>query len=220
MAKYLIKTCESRRWYVEQFLIPSMVDQGISRSDIIFYFDINKVGCLETSMSAFAISEEFNCEGVWYLQDDVIISNDFKAVTEKYDGMYDIICGFCRSTDPHRDIKGITNINHMWYSFPCLYVSKEIAVACAKWFYEDVVYNPEYRLWVNARKYDDSIFDIYVQDFKSDASVFLIYPNIVDHIDYLIGGSVVNAIRSDIMKSDYFDKQLVENLREKLSKTY
>ena len=32
--KYMIHTCEARLWYVEEYLIPSMLKQGIKEDDI------------------------------------------------------------------------------------------------------------------------------------------------------------------------------------------
>jgi len=37
--KYMIHSCNSRLWYVEQYLIPSMIKQNIPREDIILFND-------------------------------------------------------------------------------------------------------------------------------------------------------------------------------------
>ena len=44
MPKYLIHCCNDRMWYVKEFLIPSMIKQGISTDDIFIYQDKNKIG--------------------------------------------------------------------------------------------------------------------------------------------------------------------------------
>ena len=77
MAQYLIHTYPKRLWYVEQYLIPSMLAQGIDKASIIVYNDVNKEGNLLSCMKAFA-SVNNDDNGTWHLQDDVLICKDFK----------------------------------------------------------------------------------------------------------------------------------------------
>ena len=57
-----------------------------------------------------------------------------------------------------------------------------------------------------SKKYDDTMFHIFVEDYFSDAKILNLYPNLVDHIDYLIGGSIVNYIRPEKeTHAAYFD---------------
>ena len=90
MSKYLIHTMPKRMWYVCGYLIPSMVSQGIDRDDIKIFNDVHHLGCLHACMRVFS---ELPDEGqTWHLQDDVIISKDFKQVTET--SFETIACGF------------------------------------------------------------------------------------------------------------------------------
>ena len=77
MARYLIHACPRRMWYVEEYLIPSMLKQGIAKGDIRVYNDKEGEGNLRACMKAFAL-----CEGIpggtWHLQDDVCICRNFK----------------------------------------------------------------------------------------------------------------------------------------------
>ena len=44
--RYMIHSCNQREWYVDNFLIPSMIAQGISEDDIYKYNDTRKDGNL------------------------------------------------------------------------------------------------------------------------------------------------------------------------------
>ena len=214
MAKYLIRCCNRRYEYVTKYLVPSMITQGIKEDNIKVYLDVNNEGCLESCMKAFS-SVPDDDEGTWHLQDDIIISSDFRICTEKYnDG---IVCGYCWEKDRYKEVSGFVDADHMWYSFPCIRIPNKIARGCAKWYYDFVINSNEYHIWVNAKKYDDSVFDIYVKDYcRGTVMILNLEPNIVDHIDYLIGGSVINYMRSEVQTraAHFEDKYLVDKLAE------
>ena len=50
MAKYLIHACPKRMWYVQEYLVPSLLKQGIYESDISVYNDIDGLGNLKACM--------------------------------------------------------------------------------------------------------------------------------------------------------------------------
>ena len=52
--KYMIHCCPKRMWYVEEYLIPSMLRQGIDRDSIIIWND-NKGGEIK-SLGITAVS--------------------------------------------------------------------------------------------------------------------------------------------------------------------
>lgn len=202
MAKYLIHSYEKRQWYVEKYLIPSMVEQGIDRGDIDVFEDDGTLGCLEAFMQSCLLLEG---KGTWHLQDDVIICSQFKRWTEEYEGDR-VVCGFC-SRYSDRCPAGLVYPELMWYSFPCIYIPDTLAREFATWFYRETIHNPEYRLWINKRKYEDSIFQIYLQDYYGADQVLNLAPNIVNHIDYLLGGSIVNTDRHDgLVLAKYWDE--------------
>lgn len=214
MAKYRIQTCKARLWYVEDYLIPSMIKQGIDRNDITIYLDADDEGCLLSRMKNFLQADS----DAWYLQDDVIISSDFKKRTEEVeDGT--IACGFVVVQQRSYTSIGMVPKIDMWYSFPCIRVPRSIANGCAQWYFEFVTHNSQYRMWIREKKRDDSIFWIYVQDYCDQVkTVFHMKPNIVDHVDYLIGGSTINQLRSYQAVSAYFNEpELIEELKVKLN---
>lgn len=195
MAKYLIHAIPQRMWYVNEYLIPSMTDQGISQDDISVVCDTEKKGCLEMFMQS---CQKLPKKGyTWHLQDDVIISSRFREETEKRRS--GIVCGLSTVYD-HGNPPGIVkDPTKMWYSFPCIRIPNDIAHECASWFYNDVVpdkSNTEYQQMIRSKKYDDSFFRAYIENYRTDVRILNLAPNIVDHIDYLIGGMVANKGRA------------------------
>lgn len=219
--KYLIHACTKRLKYVENYLIPSMVNQGIDGDNISVYIDKYEEGCLESCMHAFMSVDK---EGdTWHLQDDVIICSDFKERTEE-DYEEDIVCGYCYEKDGKKDYVGIVSLDQMWYSFPCIRISNKIARSCAKWYFNYAKFANEFHIWVKLKKYDDSIFDVYLERNWPDVRVLNLKPNIVDHIDYLIGGSLANVIREErethaaYFEDNYLVEELMRTLNENLNR--
>ena len=93
--RYMIHACPARMWYVKDFLIPSMMSQGIRGDDITVWNDSGGKGNLASCLESFASLKD-TPGGTWHLQDDVMICRDFAARTKELAGS-SIICGFCYS---------------------------------------------------------------------------------------------------------------------------
>ena len=95
--KYMIHSYSKRLWYVEKYLIPSMVEQGIDTSDIYVFNDSNNRGNLQAYLDSvdYILNNEklYKEDGIWHLQDDVIISSDFAKITytTKYEKSYSVV---------------------------------------------------------------------------------------------------------------------------------
>lgn len=214
MARYLIHSCNERQWYVEQYLIPSMLKQGIQENDITIYQDKEEKGCLDSCMHTFLNVPKDG--GTWHLQDDVVIASNFKEMTERYD--YGLVCGICTQFDGNMGY-GMTDVEGMWYSFPCIRIPNKVARRCAKWYYNESIHDLQYRMWIRKQKYDDSMFRRYLELHESKITVLNLYPNIVNHIDYLIGGSVINKIRDksiDTMAKYWIDDKTLQDIEKEL----
>lgn len=212
MAKYMIHACPKRMDYVERYLVPSMLEQGIKRSDIQIYNDTKKLGNLRACIDSFRLVAQKN-GGTWHLQDDIIISSKFKEVTEAESK--GIVCGFCNKYSKDM-LAGYRPVNDMWYSFPCIRIPNKIASEFIDWFYSSAVQN-KYRAYIEEGKYDDSLFRYFMLEKHSDMVVHNLCPNIVDNIDYFIGGSIVNYQRSNKEDADSIYFKEVE-LKWKLQK--
>ena len=214
--KYMIHTCNSRLWYVEQFLVPSMVEQGIKEKDIKVWLDKEEKGNLDAFMESARYCGKRK-GGMWHLQDDVVISSDFAERTK--DHMDAIQCGFCcKMFEQFADQTGKVISTYMWYSFPCIYIPNEIMGACADWFYYDVLRRGRYKELVREKKFDDEFFRRFIMQERTDTEVYNLVPNLVENIDYLIGGSVINGCRPGDVRAMYWeDPEAVEKLEKELS---
>jgi len=187
MSKYLIHACKNRRWYVEQYILPSMLEQGLKMDDIAVYVDDNNEGCLTSYIKSF---KKLTGKGTWHLQDDIVISKRFRELTQKYD--YGIVCGFCNCYDKSVTW-GYMEPERMWYSMSCIRIPDDMAIDFAEWLDTEEV-KKKYEPYIKANKHVDVLFREYViENYKTP--VLNLSPNLVNHVDYLIGGSVINATR-------------------------
>lgn len=210
---YMIHTCPQRAWYVYDYLIPSMLEQGIEREQITVFNDEVKLGNLRACMNSFLTLPEKG--GTWHLQDDVIICRDFKERTEKHNSGF--IAGFVSHRYEENTPTGIVNIGNMPWTFPCVRIPNKIARDCADWTLEYIVGNPVYAQKLRNGDGDDWAFKQYVQSYLKDKKCYNLKPSLVDHIDWLIGGSSLGTKRKEPTRARYFeDQDLVEELEKKL----
>lgn len=213
MAKYMIHAVPKRMWYVNDFLIPSMLKQGIDKKDISVYNDIKQDGNLRACLNAFS-----NCiypGGTWHLQDDVCICRDFKTLTEALD--FGLVCGFSSKLYDGEGRIGAVDSRDMWFSFPCIRIPNDYARECSSWVSQYIIGNPVYEeFWKNGVN-DDWAFRTYLKEFHPRDKAINLAPNLVDHIDYLIGGGTGKRKREKPCRSQYWkDDDLVEELENAL----
>ena len=214
--EYVIHAVPKRMWYVEGYLIPSMKEQGISEDRIRIWNDSFKKGNLISCMECF-----LDCGkrkgGTWHLQDDVVISSDFAEKTSVADDK--VMCGFCceKFEATTRNIGKVT-ADRMWYSFQCIYIPNSLAGECAEWFFNDAMHRKDNQNRVIQKKNDDWFWREFVLERHKNMEVINMNPNIADHIDFLVGGSLINQHRiNPITRAYYFkDTEQVTKLRGKL----
>ena len=216
--KYMIHACPPRMWYVEEFLIPSMKAQGIKDEEITVWNDEKMEGNLPAFLASMkACSKEPG--GTWHIQDDVIISRQFAELTKENDeGM---VCGFhCKNFQWQPATHGWVPANFMWYSFPCIRIPNDLAGRFVEWFENEGQYRQDAQQQLRDKKHDDWFFQVFVMDNEvaNGLRVLNMIPNLVDHVDYLIGGTLVNQARLiKVNRATYFpDPDLVDELEEKL----
>ena len=216
--KYIIHACLDRMWYIDDYLIPSMIDQGIDPSDIKVGCDTKRVGNLQSCMDIFSHITQIG--GTWHMQDDVIICRDFKKRTEEIsmEHSHDVVCGFVIEKDGNSKHVGYVKPQEMWWSFPCIWIPNNLARECVHWFYDVARYKSIYSWMIPTKKYDDYFFKEFMIVNYPDYKVLNLKPNLVDHIDYLLGGTVINKERKNKnVRAVWFeDLDLVENLEKKL----
>lgn len=210
--KVLIHACPKRMWYVDEFLIPSLKAQGID--DIEVWNDTEGKGNLQSCMESFA-ARTGNGD-TWHIQDDVLICKDFaKRCAELDKG---VVYGFCCESfkDDIRQ-RGTVHQPDSWHSFQCVRIPDQYARDCAEWFYTDAQYRYIFSEWVKTGKMDDSFFWSFMEDRHPYDLVYNVAPNLVEHVDLIIGGSVVNDQRGYWARSDWFeDDDLVNELIDQI----
>lgn len=215
--KYMIHTIPLREWYVDKYLIPSMLKQGIDREDITVYQDDKKDGNLKSCLKSFASLPEKG--HTWHLQDDVIISSKFAQTAYEWDLPFphDILCGFCSIYDKS-DIESVNKVEDMWYSFQCIRINNKLAHEFVDWVQQqEQDEDSKYWLQINNNMFDDYLFKSFIKEVHpDDLAIYNLKPNLVDHIDTLIGGSSLYQ-RNELMRSMYWEEpELIEELKKKL----
>ena len=212
----MIHACPAREWYVNEYLVPSIVDQGISRDEITIWMDRDGVGNLASCLESFAQCSKHDGE-TWHLQDDVIVCRDFAdRIRAEPDGL---ALGFCVDKyERGHIVEGPTMAYYMWQSsFPCLKIPNILAGEFVDWLVS-AQNRPEINKLVQTGKKDDTLFWIFMQENHKDMRVTNISPHLVDHVDWLIGGSTINQWREDIVRScRWNDENLITELSDKLA---
>lgn len=208
--KFMIHACPKRMWYVEEYLIPSMLAQGIPRSHIKVWNDEAKKGCLVSCYEAFA-----SCTGdgaTWHIQDDVILCHNFYERCKQYDG--GVVYGFCSpyfSDDPQ--VFGAVYAEDMWNSFQCVRIPDAIAREAVEWCRTVAPTWTFLMPLVKANKGDDTIFHEFFVTKHGTEMATNAKPCLVDHVDWVIGGSIVNEWRGYIVRAAHWeDEDLVQDL--------
>ena len=222
MPKYLIHCCNGRMWYVKDFLIPSMIKQGVSSDDILIYQDKNDIGNLRAfidSCNKLVIQCRKNgIDGVWHLQDDVVICKDFAERTKQYDD--GIVCGFTCLYD-NKPTPGKFKIfeEKMWFSFPCIRIPTSILTDFVNWANANLWQSKFFNSCVRQNKNDDLVFREWLYDNYFNESELNLAPNLVNHIDTLIGGSEINSQRDpefNTMSVFWDDEKTITDLKKAL----
>lgn len=191
--RVLIHAVQSRMWYVKDFLVPSLESQGILPEIVI---DTGR-GNLRSCMDSFMDSPKDG--GTWHLQDDVIICRDFGERIKRHNK--GLVLGFHSGKD-----------NGFPCSFPCIRIPNDYARKCAEWFFSEGQY--KYPMYARTGKMDDTFFRLYLEENPRHYEV--LHPCLVDHIDFLIGGSV--CVNVWPVRAAEFDKGLVDELQQALKK--
>ena len=208
--KVMIHAMPKRMWYVNQFLVPSLIAQGITP---VVYCDDAGRGNLCACLDSFSTMRG---DGTWHIQDDVIISKRFAELAEANDT--GVCNGFCHvpwEDDPN--ITGTVYPPDLWHSFQCVRIPDDMARDFAEW-----VKTGDHSSWadiqIRRNQGDDFLFREYFQTFHGRETARNIAPNMVDHIDFIIGGSIINQWRGHPARAELWeDEDLVERLQAQLN---
>lgn len=215
--RVMIHACPDRLWYVNEFLVPDLTDQGVT--EITVWNDERRQGNLRSCMAAFA-----SCTGdggTWHIQDDALIASDFAERAADAQGDR-IVCGFVSDAyGPDPTLKGEVYMADMWNSFLCIYIPDRIARECAEW-YSTGAWKKDATadLWTlhELGSGDDWFFREYMQTHHGRDKAINLAPNLVDHIDWMIGGSIDSRYREFTARAAWFaDADRVEQLQQRIT---
>ena len=213
----LVHACPKRMWYVEEILVPMLREQGAD--EIRIWNDVEGRGNLISCMESFrSLSGD---GGPWHLQDDVLPCRDFVTRCRQHDE--GVVYGFCCEQfldDPHQT--GRVYMEDAWHSFQCVRIPDKYARGCAEWFFSGAWedwHEPELDVLQAVGAGDDTFFRNYLLCRHGTETAVNLTPNLVEHVDLLIGGSVVNEWRSCWARAHYWDDwELVDELAAALEK--
>lgn len=205
--RVLIHAVPNRMWYVEKFLAPSLEAQGL---EPVIWNDSAGYGCLESCLRSFEAGL-----ADWHIQDDVLICRDFSEKIKDLDG---VVNGFCHAQfGDNPEAVGKIYPPDLWHGFPCVRIPIGMTKEFVKWV-KGTHHTDTGAVWnIEHNKGDDYLFRL----FFTTAHKYDMATNIplVEHVDLLIGGSVVSEWRSYWCRNTLWnDEALVDELCEKLNK--
>lgn len=188
-------------------IIKELTFQGVHIRDILGYTDTKYEGNLPAAINSYIMLEHEildPSEMIWHLQDDVEIAPDFveRIKDLQFRHATGIICGFCSVYDKGVP-PGLRKPESMWHSFPCIRIPVWLTTEFAYWTRREDL-PPETKNMIAERKYDDTLFKLFMEEKYPSYPVINDPMNLVDHRDDLCGGSIVNPHREDVVRALYF----------------
>lgn len=176
----LIHASNTRMHYIYGFLIPRLLSTKLR-----VYIDREEAGNIEAYIRSYKKLPEDG--DTWHLEDDVLPDKRFLQWAEELKDFKGIVCGF--GTSPAS-----------FYSFPCI----RIPNAYIKDFLEWLTHNNDE--CIKARMEIGKGIDFIFHKYWLSHQIPIKYHNpcIVEHVDYLLGGSLIN-MRDKPLKAYRFD---------------
>ena len=187
--KYMIHTYPKRMWYVINYIVPDLIKQGVRKDDIQIISDSEGLGNLEAFIKSLDLVEE----DTWHLQDDILISKHFKDKCEVLGRLGIIVTGFVHYEFNSGSLlqTGFTKPLYMFMSFPCIFIPKRYSDHFKRWIRLESTYK-KYKERIDTKKNDDWLFYRFMCDIYPNDEIYNTKECLVDHVDYLIGGSSIN----------------------------
>lgn len=219
--KYVIHTSPKRIDFVNKYQVPILIKYGINEKDIVVWNDTEFKGQLKAWLECAEeiLKTDSIYDGCWHLEDDVVPCKDFLNLTSQ-PPQNDIVQGFrCKEFDDHYDCIGKQPIDKILYGSQCIWIPNVYLKSMLKMFEEEVLTGKRRKPLYDAGKfYSDTLLKCAMNKYHKYTFVYNLENSLVDHIDYLIGGSSVGVIRSKkICRAIKFDNQEeIDKLEQKL----
>ena len=184
----LIHACEQREEYVRGFLIPELIRQGWDKDKIVLWVDHGR-GNLQAYLGSYAALPDTG--DWWHLEDDVLPDGRFFKYAQGLSHFPGIVCGFGAGLYYGlRDFGYVQDPSEIFYSFPCIRIPCEVVKSFLRWL-EQV--KDRFKKTISSGAGIDYLFREYIK--TQDVPIFNFKPCLVEHIDDLLGGSLVNPER-------------------------
>ena len=190
----LIHASRERNWYVQGYLIPKLLSTKLR----VFY-DAYHQGNIEAYLRSY---EKLPLTGdTWHLEDDVLPDKRFLKWAEELEDFEGIVCGFGASEES-------------FYSFPCIRIPNWYIQTFLIWLKhtDDECVKARFELG----KGIDFIFRKYW--IGHQIPVKFMNPCMVEHIDDLIGGSLINIREKPLKAYRFEDEESLTDLKRWLGR--
>lgn len=190
----LIHATPERQWYVEEYLLPRLEGAKV-------FYDTEHEGNIKAYLKSY---ESLPIDGdTWHLEDDVLPDRYFREFAEEMEDYDGIICGF-----------GAEEGNAKVYSFPCIRIPNWYIKDFLEWLKVNNDQCVKARLELG--KGIDFIFHKYW--LCHEIPTYQYYPCLVEHIDDLIGGSLINIREKPIKAYRFMDEPRIDDLKKWLER--
>lgn len=201
---FIIHCVPKRKKWVDGYIIPELKKHN---QKYIIYEDTKGDGNLKSFTKSLDKVKNIP-NGCWHIQDDIYFSSDFfeRIKTLPKDML---IAGFT-SADWCHGREGIQFIQGGWLSFQCVYIPTKY-VSGFRQFLKD--YYEDYKQMIDSGCCDDTLFQKYIKKKFPEDWCLNVKPNLVNHIDYLIGGTTIHKNFKPHLAL-YWDEDIKEMERE------
>lgn len=198
---YVIHTSPKRTEFVNEYMIPSFLEQGIKP---IVWNDAEMVGQLPAWVDcAKWILENYNIyDGTWHLEDDVVLCKDFRKKTEELSNRTNIVQGFrCKWFSKNLyELTGMQPVKNLMPGSQCIFIPNYYLIDFVRFFDEKIKTGQFLKSeWDRGVLYSDNAFKRYLKKNFPDAEINQLEDSLVDHVDYLLGGSSMNVNREHLV---------------------
>lgn len=214
--RILIHAVPRRMRYVNEFLIPSLEAQGAG--DIRVWLDNQGRGNLRSCVESFASLPEEG--GTWHLQDDALVCRDFVKRARELEPDNGLVYGFCsKQFADIIELRGRVYMADAWHSFLCVRIPNAWAREFAGWIDTEAAQRPDLMGYVRMNRCDDYLFTEFCAERHAIGTAYNAWPCLAEHVDMLIGGSIVNEWRGYWVRAEEFaDPDLTDALAEEMKK--
>ncbi len=143
----------------------------------------------------------------------MLLCRDFVERCREHDE--GVVYGFCceQFTDDPAQV-GRVPVKDAWHSFQCVRIPDAWARECAAWLEGPGRTSGMYPIWIKSGKMDDDVFRTFLTDQHGSETVENLRPNLVEHVDWIVGGSVLSPWRGYLARAHFWDdEELVRELK-------